>query len=183
MLGEDETIGQLRAELQDLSDTIQHTMREVATIRHPMMENDRVQSAVDELGAIVAATEFATEQILTAAETIENSLGDAASADAEPAAVERGCVDRAAATEAVTSIYEACNFQDITGQRITRVMTLLRDVDERLLAIIEHVGPDRFVAEARPPDCGSTCADKALLNGPAVAGGGLQQSSIDSLFA
>ena len=177
MLGEDDTIGRLRAELQDLSDKIQRTMREVATIRHPMMENDRVQSAVDELGAIVAATEFATEQILTAAETIEASFDNTRSAADGP-----GAGDRVAAIEAVTSIYEACNFQDITGQRITRVMTLLRDVDERLLAIIEHVGRDRFIAEPPPPSP-AACADKALLNGPATAGGGLQQSSIDSLFA
>ena len=177
MLGEDETIGQLRAELQDLSDTIQRTMREVATIRHPMMENDRVQSAVDELGAIVAATEFATEQILSAAETIEGCFAAAGpSADGTPAA------GREAAIEAVTGIYEACNFQDITGQRITRVMTLLRDVDERLVAIIDHVGRDRFIAEAQPP-ASETSADKALLNGPAIAGAGLQQASIDSLFA
>jgi chemotaxis protein CheZ len=178
MVGEDETIGQLRAELQDLSDKIQRTMREVATIRHPMMENDRVQSAVDELGAIVAATEFATEQILSAAETIESSF---ASAEAESGGSRTA--ERETAIEAVTSIYEACNFQDITGQRITRVMTLLRDVDERLIAIIDHVGRDRFIAEAQPPAKRPACADEALLNGPATAGGGLQQSSIDSLFA
>jgi chemotaxis protein CheZ len=169
---DDDTIDRLQAELEDLSGTIQRTMREVATIRHPMMENDRVQSAVDELGAIVAATEFATEQILTAAETIEASVAAAPDNDAAATTV-----------EAVTSIYEACNFQDITGQRITRVMMLLRDVDERLVAIIEHVGRDRFLAEAPPPRPDQRCADKALLNGPATTGTGLQQASIDTLFA
>jgi chemotaxis protein CheZ len=176
MPGEDDTIGQLRAELRELSDTIQRTMREVATIRHPMMENDRVQSAVDELGAIVAATEFATEQILSAAETIESRFDTLETSAGGPSAA-----DRKAAIEAVTSIYEACNFQDITGQRITRVMTLLRDVDERLLAIIEQVGQDRFGAE--PPPSRPRGADEALLNGPATAGSGLRQASIDSLFA
>jgi chemotaxis protein CheZ len=172
MSGDHDTIGQLRDELQDLSSTIRRTMREVATIRHPMMESDRVQSAVDELGAIVAATEFATEQILTAAETIEARVGS------EPASG-----DATATIEAVTSIYEACNFQDITGQRVTRVMTLLRDVDERLVAIIAHVGRDRFITEAPPPRPDQRSADQALLNGPATTGTGLQQDSIDSLFA
>lgn len=170
---ENDLIERLTAELQDLSSRIQRTMREVATIRHPLMDDDRVQSAVDELGAIVAATELATEQILSAAESIEGELEQAPESDG-----------KAAAIEAVTSIYEACNFQDITGQRITKVMTLLRDVDERLMAIIEHVGADRFAAEApaprRPTD---TVDDEALLNGPAKAGSGLQQDSIDSLFA
>ncbi len=174
MPGEDETIAQLRAELQDLSNKIQHTMREVATIRHPMMENGRVHSAVDELGTIVAATEFATEQILTAAETIEATVDATAEARS-------GGAGRATVIDAVTSIYEACNFQDLTGQRITRVMSLLRDIDERLLAIIELVGRDHFTA-APPPKTTPSCADQALLNGPATAGSGLQQSSIDSLF-
>ena len=175
MLGDDdEMIGLMRAELQDLSNTIQRTMREVATIRHPMMENDRVQSAVDELGAIVAATEFATEQILSAAEAVEASLGSGA---------ELSDTARASTVDAVTTIYEACNFQDLTGQRITRVMTLLREVDERLMAIIQHVGPERFIAEAPLPDKAPKQGDAALLNGPAPAGTGLQQDSIDSLFA
>jgi chemotaxis protein CheZ len=182
MRSEDETIGRLRAELLDLSDTIRRTMREVATIRHPIMANDRVQSAVDELDAIVAATELATEQILTAAETIESSFDAAGTGDAGAEAGSRAG-NRQAAIDAVTSIYEACNFQDITGQRITRVMTLLRDVDARLVAIIEHVGCDRFIAEAAPPEPEPEAGDKALLNGPAAGGSGLQQSSIDSLFA
>ncbi len=169
---DDDDIGRLRAELQALSDTIQRTMREVATIRHPLMASDRVQSSVDELGAIVAATELATEQILTAAETIEASLGATAPATADACGA-------ATVVAAVTRIYEACNFQDLTGQRITRVMTLLRDVDARLVAIIGHVGRDRFAATPPPRPTGG---DAALLNGPASAGSGLQQASIDTLF-
>lgn len=169
---QEELIDGLRAELLDLSGKIQRTMREVATIRHPLMDDDRVQSAVDELGAIVTATELATEQILSAAETIETQLATAPDG-----------ADKATAVEAVTSIYEACNFQDITGQRITRVMTLLRDVDERLMAIIEHVGADRFMTETTLSQAGARKGDAALLNGPASGNGGLQQASIDSLFA
>jgi len=173
MGGEDnDLIDRLTAELLDLSSRIQCTMREVATIRHPLMDNDRVQSAVDELGAIVVATELATEQILAAAESIEGELERASGGDG-----------KAVAIAAVTTIYEACNFQDITGQRITKVMTLLRDVDERLVAIVEHVGADRFAAEPPAPKTPSEGDDTALLNGPAKAGSGLQQHSIDSLFA
>lgn len=173
MRGEEEDlIDRLRAELQELSEKIQRTMREVATIRHPLMEDDRVQSAVDELGAIVTATEIATEQILTAAETIEAAFEGAPESAGKEAAI-----------EAVTGIYEACNFQDITGQRITRVMTLLRDVDDRLMAIIEHVGADRFMNEAPIPADPRGKTDADLLNGPASGGAGLQQDSIDSLFA
>jgi hypothetical protein len=55
-------------------------------------------------------------------------------------------------------------------------MTLLRDVHAQLVAIIDHVGRDRFIAEAPPPPPEQRCADKALLNSHAAAGTGLQQA-------
>lgn len=158
-------------ELQVLTAKIHSTMQEVAGIRHPMMHHDRVQSAVDELAAIVAATEVATDQILEAAESLE-TISDKIKAE--------GTSQHAEELETtVTGIYEACNFQDITGQRISKVMTLLRDVDERLMAMIEALGEENF-AEIEIPETGPT-GDDALLNGPAL-GNGMGQDSIDSLF-
>ncbi|MCB1971841.1 MAG: protein phosphatase CheZ [Geminicoccaceae bacterium] len=158
---------ELREELEELTCQIQATMREVATLRHPMMGHDRVEAAVDELAAIVAATEVATEHILAAAEKLD---GIAENLDSEQAA-EIGST--------VTNIYEACNFQDITGQRISKVMALLRDVDSRLLAMIKHYGQDRFAALPAPSNI---TREASLLNGPALHRNGLQQDSIDALF-
>lgn len=158
-------------ELQVLTEKIQSTMQEVAGIRHPMMHHDRVQSAVDELAAIVAATEVATDQILEAAEKLE---GISEKINTE------GRSDHAQELEiTVTGIYEACNFQDITGQRISKVMTLLRDVDERLMSMIATLGAENFAQIEVPED--SPSGDAALLNGPAL-GNGMGQDSIDSLF-
>lgn len=165
-------VTRLRRELAELSAKIETTMHEVARIRHPMMEDDRVRSAVDELGTIVAATEVATEQILDAAERLEG-LASRAGADGDPAL-------GGAITDQVTRVYEACNFQDITGQRLDKVMALLREIDRRLMAIIERIGPEAFAAVPPPPAKGG---DARLLNGPAPPNGGLGQSSIDALFA
>ena len=155
-------------ELTSLTNKIHATMKEVAAIRHPLMNQDRVETAVDELAAIVAATEIATEQILVAAEKLEMLAGRL-----EP---EHG--DEMAVT--ITSIYEACNFQDITGQRISKVMGLLRDVDDRLIAIIDHFGADRFAQIPAPQKIDPN--DTNLLNGPALNDSGLEQNSIDVLF-
>lgn len=158
-------------ELQVLTAKIHSTMEEVAGIRHPMMHHDRVLSAVDELAAIVAATEVATDQILDAAEKLEG-ISDSIKSE--------GTSSFAAELEmTVTGIYEACNFQDITGQRISKVMTLLRDVDERLMAMITTLGEENFASIDVPSD--EPSGDAALLNGPAL-GNGMGQDSIDSLF-
>lgn len=153
-------IEELRAELASLTGRIDDTMREISTIRHPMMEDDRVNCAVDELGAIVAATEVATGEILDVAEKLDEA------------------VPGPATSELTTRLFEACNFQDITGQRINKVMTLLRDIDLRLHAMINALGEDRFehIPHAR------ATGDAALLNGPAVTGA-LAQNSIDALFS
>lgn len=158
---------ELRSELEELTSQIHATMNEVAALRHPMMDHDRVEAAVDELAAIVAATEVATEHILASAERLE-ALAESLS---EEQAGEIG--------DTVTHIYEACNFQDITGQRISKVMALLRDVDDRLIAMIRHYGHDRF---AQIPAPASARDDSALLNGPSLNKSGLQQDSIDALF-
>lgn len=158
-------------ELQVLTQKIHSTMAEVAGIRHPMMHHDRVQSAVDELAAIVAATEVATDQILEAAEDLEGLAGKIKAEGTSSFAEEL--------EGTVTGIYEACNFQDITGQRISKVMTLLRDVDERLMAMIELLGKENFADIEIPID--DKGGDAALLNGPAL-NNGMGQAGIDSLF-
>ena len=158
-------------ELQVLTQKIHSTMQEVAGIRHPMMHHDRVQSAVDELAAIVAATEVATDQILEAAEKLE-TISESINQEGSSSFAEE-------LQQTVTGIYEACNFQDITGQRISKVMTLLRDVDERLMAMIELLGRENFAQIELPESSSSN--DQSLLNGPSL-GGGMGQDSVDSLF-
>ncbi|MGB9400589.1 MAG: hypothetical protein WCB69_15555 [Pseudolabrys sp.] len=40
----------------------------------------------------------------------------------------------------VVRIYEACNFQDLAGQRIGKVITMLIMLEERLVAMIQRHG-------------------------------------------
>jgi chemotaxis protein CheZ len=88
-----------------------------------------------ELEAVVVATEAAANQIMEAAEAIGEWL-NVGSRDA-------GSVDLVASK--LNSIFEACTFQDITGQRIRRAIQHLQNV-ESLLTEIAPVGE----TEARP---------------------------------
>jgi chemotaxis protein CheZ len=169
-----DTVDLLRAEIEQLSDTIYLTLTEVATLRHPMMDDDRVLAAVDELDAIVAATEVATDDILTATEAL----------DALGAKLTQGDVAPAAAADAIaaqtTAIYQASNFQDITGQRIAKVMGLLRDIDVRVMAMIQLLSKQTDLASLPLP--AKREGDAALVNGPQSAAHALVQNDIDSLF-
>lgn len=174
IMATNDAVDLLKAEIEELSDTIFLTLSEVATLRHPMMDDDRVLAAVDELDAIVAATEVATDDILTATEAL-----DALGAD-----LAKGEVGGEAAAEAIsrqtTAIYQASNFQDITGQRIAKVMGLLRDIDVRVMAMIQLLSRQTDMASLPLPP--KREGDAALVNGPQTAQNALVQNDIDSLF-
>lgn len=81
-----------------------------------------------ELEAVVQETEAAANRIMTAAETIQASVHEG-----EPA-------DAAAIVEQVNTIFEACSFQDLTGQRIRRALEELQNVEGMIAEMVEHGG-------------------------------------------
>src|SRR5690606_35956743 len=81
----------------------------------------------------------------------------------------------------ILRIFEACSFQDITGQRISKVVETLEFIEQRANALktILGVDPDRDAPPAEPePD-----EDRALLRGPALEGEGIDQDAVDALLA
>lgn len=181
----DEIVGQkqaevqmLKTELRALAVCIEQTKVEIAALRPQDADDDRLMTVTYELDAIVSATEGATESILEAAEKIEG-LTREISAHGADAYVARVCED---INEAVVSMFEACNFQDITGQRITKVVRTLKYVEARINAMIDIWGPDNIAdivpkKEEHPKD-----EDTKLLNGPALENQGISQNEIDALF-
>ena len=161
----------LYGELESLARYIQHAKREIAAIRPDDINSEHIASATYELDAVVGATEDATNQIMDSCDVIS---AIAAKVDPEP---------RAELTQAVTRIFEACNFQDITGQRITKVVRTLRYIEDKVDALIQALGDEvqksheRAAAEADPND------EASLLNGPQLPGNAIDQSEIDKLLA
>jgi chemotaxis protein CheZ len=81
----------------------------------------------------------------------------------------------------VVRIYEACNFQDLAGQRIGKVIAMLMTVEERLVAMIQrHSG-----AGAQPVHASKLAPSTELINGPRLDGasGDASQLDIDAMFA
>lgn len=153
--------------LQYLSDHIRKTREEIADLR-PQDDSTKVfLNTTDELGEIVSETARAANRIMDAAETIETV---AAVIDPQNAATLRA---------ATTNIYEASAFQDITGQRITKITRALQGVESKLGLLLEAFGPPEEARkdEARGSD------DQGLLNGPQLESKANSQAAIDALFA
>lgn len=164
-------------ELESLATFIHKARSEIATLRPSEIQNRFIPTATDELDAIVDATEAATNNILDAAEQIENAM-----AEMPPELAERlGGV--------TTQIYEACNFQDITGQRITKVVKTLKEIETKVEALVAAFGPairaeeDHERAAAEAPQATPAITDEDLLNGPQLPHAASRQDEIDKLLA
>lgn len=174
-VGASETISRdlLYRELHDLHQIIEDARREIGLSRPGEIKHKHIPSATDELDAVVAATAEATGTIMDCCEKIENA---ASSVGGEPAE---------AITGAVMKIYEACSFQDITGQRITKVVRTLKEIDSKVDSLLSLLGADKAPGDT---DSGKASAngaidEKSLLNGPQLPGAGISQADIDKLLA
>lgn len=164
-------------DVADLQQRIQATHIEIAALRHPKAEQDRLVVAGEELAAIVSATEHATNGVLSAAELIERTAVKLKAKTDDP----EGKADLDGIMDAVVSIFEACNFQDITGQRIGKVVRTLDFIEERVVNMIQTWGAEAFAN--LPTSIEVPVAEEAkLLNGPQLQGKAISQAEIDALF-
>jgi chemotaxis regulatin CheY-phosphate phosphatase CheZ len=163
----------LRQELHDMSVCIQQTRSEVAALRPDESGNNRIMAATGELDAIVTATERATSEILNSAERIQ-ALISRLPRDAETKTI---CEELEVQ---VTEILTACSFQDITGQRTTKVVNTLHYLEKRVNSMIEIWGPEALTALGAV-ERGDTRPDAHLLNGPSLQG--VSQDDVDALLA
>ncbi len=175
----EETV-RLKVELQALYDAIHDTKREIAAFRPGDGEDDRILIVTNELDAVVGATEQATETILEASEGIEEVIGSMRLR----MVADDDLTDLEHITDKVINIYEACNFQDITGQRITKVVNTLKFIEDRVRSMMEiWGGPKEFAGvEAAHGDDEHADEDAKLLNGPQLDEHRISQEDIDALF-
>ena len=131
-----------RTDLVDMARSIERLRNEIAAQHGGGKASP--DSASSELDAIVRATEGATTEILNAAETVQ----EIAWTLREHGQNQTYCD---ALDAQATAIYTACSFQDLTAQRISKVVALLRYLESRLSAVIGIWGLDA---------CGDTNAPK-----------------------
>ena len=158
-------------ELREMSSHISQARSEISELRPNDLKEERIPRAGKELEAIVQATEAATGTIMDAAEEIMNVDG------ADPEA------DKQAVMDACMRIFEACSFQDITGQRINKVVSTLTYIEDRLNGLQTIWGHD-IADSADSVEEGDEGYEQAhLLEGPALEGEGIDQSAVDAVLA
>jgi chemotaxis protein CheZ len=118
-----------------------------------------------ELEAAVKTSERATQKILAAAEEIDqaaNNLSAAVKGNSEQG-LAQDIRDR------VIAIFEACNFQDVTSQRLAKVRTALEGMEKLIGAALDELESNTLPA----------------AHGPRLDDddGHVSQSEVDSLFA
>ncbi len=166
----------LKRELVGLFGHLQKIRKELAALSPPG-STDHFGGMSEQLDAIVGATETATNSIMESMESIDGLMGEARAAAADnPALAE--IFDKV--TDKVNVVFEACSFQDITGQRISKVVNSLKFVEERVNTIILTWGKDeltKVVVEIKEED-----PDKKLLHGPQLPGQGVTQADVDRML-
>jgi chemotaxis protein CheZ len=159
----------LLAEVEALGRTIANAKAEIAALQVDDITAAHIPFATDELDAIVAHTAGATNAILESCETLDAVAGtlegDAA----------------AKLQDATTHIYEACSFQDITGQRITKVVTTLKAIEGKVAQIVSAFGHSG--GSGSPSAAALPGQETGLLNGPQLPAAAMAQSDIDRLLA
>lgn len=159
----------MRGEFVVMKDAIDAAKDEIATLQASSQGASGVHRAAIELDAVVSETERATTTILAAVEEIEQSANMM-----RATASDTGRLDPVGAIlDRVLVLYEACNFQDLTGQRIRKVVSTLQFVEERLDAVIGLWDPS---------DVGQRHDE--MLAGPAGPGetGHVSQTDVDLYF-
>jgi chemotaxis protein CheZ len=170
----------LKVEIDLIYDAINRTKREIAVLHGKSFDGNQMAKVNGELGAVVGGTEQATQQILEAAEAIDNAssaLGKVTSPDQQKILSEE-------IQERVVSIYEACNFQDLTGQRISKVMTTMKFIENHITIMMDIWGGVDAIKAHAPAHVDDREGDARLLNGPKMEGdaGHASQNDIDALF-
>ncbi len=165
----------LRGELSGLFKYMQRVRKEIATIHHPVDEEHQITKMSDQLDAIVAATEDATDTIMEMSEAIQDAvqkIRDGEDLDSALNQIDDNCM----------AVFQACSFQDITGQRVSKVLKSIRFVEERINNLVEVWGVQEI--EQEEVEGLDKTEDEALLNGPQLETSKerFSQDDIDALF-
>ncbi|MFK7867432.1 MAG: protein phosphatase CheZ [Alphaproteobacteria bacterium] len=170
----------LRVEINRLHKTINDLMSELSSLHPGSIVSKHVPSATDELDAVVALTESATNEILTASESLLEQLEKAGIASEAKHDLEH----------LTSKIIEACTFQDLTGQRVAKIISALKTIDKKSLEVLKML-ESRLAYFAAFDEDGAQAEkvkqeeqqEESLMNGPQLPGGGLSQEEIDALLS
>ncbi|MEM8811488.1 MAG: protein phosphatase CheZ [Pseudomonadota bacterium] len=162
--------------LTEIGDEISAMKAEISRLQFQDVKHQKIPEAGRELDAIVEATETATHTIMEAAEAIME-------ADSSDRDKYEGVV-----TDRVMEIFEACSFQDITGQRIAKVVRTIETIDARVSEFVERLQLIKDGSDCTPDVAGAEETEderrrrELILHGPQLDGEGVDQNTVDALL-
>ncbi|MCI5049094.1 MAG: hypothetical protein MRY32_02005 [Rickettsiales bacterium] len=174
IVGEDASHKFLRDEIEKMAKYIMDARAELVQLIPNPEEGapKNINAASLELGEVVKATEEATNQIMDTADKINEIAGKMDDKELAGELMNAG-----------NSLYDACSFQDITGQRVNKSIRTLENIEARVFALVELFGGD--VPEGYAPPEGTERVerpDEELMSGPQMTGDMPSQEDIDNLF-
>lgn len=162
---------EMENELRKIADYIVALRREIAVLQANEMHMQKIPAAGQELAAVVSSTEHATNEIMAIAEKV-------LSADASDPGAYKALVDNE-----MMALFETCAFQDLTGQRISRVVKTLEHIEARVSRFASYTGVKDEAGHANERESEDAARrEKLLLNGPSIADEGNTQPDIDKLL-
>ena len=161
----------LHSEFVAMASQIGAMRQEIVALHPGHMRFERLPEAGHELEAVVEATENATNVIMAAAEEI---MG----ADISDPEAYKALVD-----ERMIAIFEACSFQDITGQRVSKVVSTLNWIEERVTSLVDKLNVEAEEVPSVEETAEEKRARELILNGPQRDGKGVSQTDIDAMLS
>lgn len=160
----------IEQELTELKDAIDSLRGQLGSSKANDINKVHIPTSADELDAVVDMTEQASQSIMAACENILQTI------QGEDTEISK-------AVEAqVVSIFEACTFQDITGQRIKKVLDALKQIEQKSAHILQILGDALTDIENQDENDEGDDNVVSLLNGPALPENAMSQADIDKLL-
>lgn len=160
----------LGRELTELKSIIENLRSQLHATQAADIGNTHIPAATDELDAVVGTTEQATQSIMDSCEKVlEIMKGE------KPETFQQ-------VEACVVKIFEACTFQDITGQRIKKVVTCLKQIEAKTSSVLKVLEGELGEIQGKAGDNSSSTV-VSLLNGPSLPQNAVTQDDIDKLLA
>jgi chemotaxis protein CheZ len=159
-------------ELHEIAGYIESLKSEIGVLKANEIKTARIPAAGQELSAVSQATEAATNTIMECAEAVMSANSR------DPAAY------KALVEEKMMIVFEACSFQDITGQRISKVVATLQLIDERVSRFAKAIAAKDSAGHSSENErVRDERSRRLLLHGPQIGGPQTSQSEVDAMFS
>jgi chemotaxis protein CheZ len=154
--------------LSHLARYVENTKREIAALGRSGPDENMFSTVSVELEEVTAEAAHATGEIMNCAEAIDAACNDLSPEAAGPI------------RDHVIKIFESCAFQDITGQRVAKVISTVQRIEKQVEALAAACGGAAEAGDLDEPQ--APVGDSALLHGPQLSGKANTQDEIDRIF-